>query len=652
MINETSFADIPQELKERRQWVCYRLELRDGSKTKVPYQPTQGGPLLYARSNDPSTWHPFEDAVEATRIPQNQFNGIQYVLSDSDPYTFIDLDYVVTDGVVEEWAQDIVDDVGSYTELSQSGTGIHIIARAKKPGPRCNTSKFPKLEIYDDKRLVVFTGKLCPGAPTKIRDAQKSIDELYLRVFGKNERLSHSTQMDLKAVPVDVSDSALIEKAKSARNGDKFTRLWDGDTADHRGDDSAADLALCRRLAFWTHCDVARMDRLFRQSGLMRPKWDERRGERTYGQRTLDAAIDKTQEGYDGHSGKHAGGQATEAELAAEMHSQDGAIPQLDIGHPKQKPEQVPAIDSSALPDLELYDRQIRDIGEDAIRFLREVNDPPVLFRRCGLLCQLIEDENGAPALRVVTEEILLCSLAKTCNFMKRKLNVPPPKSIAPYILSETSLPFPFLEAVTRTPIIRPDGSIVQGAGYDPPTKLYYHQSVMQDIEVPDRPSGEDVEEARKLLDEMLYDFPFDSESSKANMIALLVTAIMRPAISGVLPLFLVDAPVAGSGKSLLAELVGMLCSGAMPKITTAPSKEDEWSKLITSLLASGPSLFILDNISSVLQSAALASVITSGSRQDRVFGKNTETVTFPNLAGWLRATTSSWEETWPGAAY
>jgi NrS-1 polymerase HBD domain len=76
-----------------------------------------------------------------------------------------------------------------------------------------------------------------------------------------------------------------------ARNGGDVEALWRGETGRYDGDDSRADMALVAHLRFWTGADRARVDRLFRRSGLMRPKWDERRGTRTYGERTLDAVF-------------------------------------------------------------------------------------------------------------------------------------------------------------------------------------------------------------------------------------------------------------------------------------------------------------------------------------------------------------------------
>lgn len=79
----------------------------------------------------------------------------------------------------------------------------------------------------------------------------------------------------------------IIERAKLARSGDRFARLWAGDTSEIGCDHSRADLALCRRLSFWCKGDLERVDRLFRQSGLMRDKWDRPCGATRYGERTM-----------------------------------------------------------------------------------------------------------------------------------------------------------------------------------------------------------------------------------------------------------------------------------------------------------------------------------------------------------------------------
>jgi len=97
----------------------------------------------------------------------------------------------------------------------------------------------------------------------------------------------------------DLDDSEVLERAKAAANGEKFRRLWRGSTAGYPSQ-SEADMALCALLAFWTGGDATQMDRLFRESGLLRPKWDEQHfaDGATYGERTIERAIVGTDEYY------------------------------------------------------------------------------------------------------------------------------------------------------------------------------------------------------------------------------------------------------------------------------------------------------------------------------------------------------------------
>ncbi|MCX6343466.1 MAG: phage/plasmid primase, P4 family [Armatimonadetes bacterium] len=330
--------NIPQELKDLRQWVCYRIEERNGKPTKIPYRTDKAG-RGNAKSNDPSTWHTFDDVVAAVDKPVNKFDGIGFVLSESDPYVFIDLDHVVNDGEIEPWAQEMIKRVDSYTELSQSGSGIHIIARANKPGPRCRTHSQPQFEIYDDVRLVVFTGKLWDNSPTNINDAQQVVREIYFGVFGENLCNVPPKETTRNARPVGKSDPVIIEEALSATNGEKFRRLWNGNTGEYNGDASAADMALCCMLAYRTDKDPARMDRLFRESGLMRGKWDEHRGSQTYGQITIDAAISITKVTYTDHVGKRRGNRPTRGGGASDEmdapHGPDGE-PMNDLGNARR----------------------------------------------------------------------------------------------------------------------------------------------------------------------------------------------------------------------------------------------------------------------------------------------------------------------------
>ena len=124
---------IPRELQEREQWVCWRQETRDGKPTKVPLQPW--APYPRADSTDPSTWGTFQQAQKAAEV--DGVDGIGFVFAD-DGLVGIDLDKcVLEDGTLHPAAAEIVRDLDSYTELSPTGTGVHVIVRAVKNTTRC-----------------------------------------------------------------------------------------------------------------------------------------------------------------------------------------------------------------------------------------------------------------------------------------------------------------------------------------------------------------------------------------------------------------------------------------------------------------------------------------------------------------------------------
>jgi putative DNA primase/helicase len=143
---------LPEELRQRRQWVVWRLEERDGKPTKVPYIAGGSGK---ASSTDSLTWRSFEEAVQA--LETGRYNGIGFVFSSGDPFAGVDLDDCrdPETGELEEWAAKIVEAFGSYAEVSQSGTGVHIIVMGKAPN-----KKRGKVEAYSSERYFTMTGRV------------------------------------------------------------------------------------------------------------------------------------------------------------------------------------------------------------------------------------------------------------------------------------------------------------------------------------------------------------------------------------------------------------------------------------------------------------------------------------------------------------
>lgn len=274
---------IPADLKQWRQWVVWRYQQRGGKKSKPPYGPATGS---LASVDDPSTWGTFEEARQAWI--HGHYAGVAFIITPWDPFTGIDLDHAIEDGKVAPWAQTIVDHFASYTEWSPSRSGLHIWIRGTLPGSR---RRKDAVELYDSLRSLTLTGWHLEGTPHAIEARQPELAAFYRRLFPDEEKRQGAPAQP--QVLSNLSDADLIARAMRARNGHRFARLWQGDPAAYGEDRSRADLALIGMLAFWTGGDAERMDQLFRQSGLMRPKWDERHygtGE-TYGHRTIARAL-------------------------------------------------------------------------------------------------------------------------------------------------------------------------------------------------------------------------------------------------------------------------------------------------------------------------------------------------------------------------
>jgi hypothetical protein len=283
-----------QNIRDLRQWLCWGTEERDGKPTKVPYGPLTGEK---ASSTDPKTWANYSEAVSAHR--EHGYHGIGFVFTPEDDLCGVDLDGCLDPetGEIESWAQEIIEELDSYTEISPSGKGVHVLLRARLPEGRNRKGRF---EAYDRSRYFTMTGKHLVGTPRAIGSRQEELRRVVERVFGEPSTNGYRVRATApESLSNDLSDAQIIEKASAADNGAKFRQLWAGDTSDYASR-SEADLVLCSRLVFWTGGDPHRVDQLFRQSGLYRPKWDERHyGDgRTYGQATIEKALEGANEFY------------------------------------------------------------------------------------------------------------------------------------------------------------------------------------------------------------------------------------------------------------------------------------------------------------------------------------------------------------------
>ena len=285
---------FPRDLTALQQWVCWRLEPDPkGRDAKVPYNAKSG---QKASTTNPESWTSLELAQEALR--QYMYNGLGFVFTKQAGIVGVDIDHCIVDGALNETAAAILEKLPpTYIEISPSGTGLHIFLRGAMPGSGSKNSK-SGVEMYAHSRYFTMTGNRYNDCPLDIAEdggALAWIHEQYIAA-PKKERKPRKK----KQAGEPLTDDEILEKARGSTNGAAFAALWEGRWQEDFASQSEADLALCCKLAFWTGRNREQMDRLFRQSGLIRPKWDERHhaSGATYGEETLERALDTVEEGY------------------------------------------------------------------------------------------------------------------------------------------------------------------------------------------------------------------------------------------------------------------------------------------------------------------------------------------------------------------
>lgn len=280
-------ATIPAELKALPHWVCWKAKPNGERIEKIPVCASTGS---LASSTDPETWTTYEQAKQVAETQDGL--GIGFVFQRDAGIVGIDLDKCrdASTGVVEPWAEVILRGLNSYTEVSPSGTGVHIYVRGVLPPGR---RKKGRIEAYESGRFFTVTGQHVGDTPATVEARPEQ-----LAVFHAAHLADPVPERPAQPVTrtTTLGDVDIVDKCRKAKNGGKFNGLWRGHTAGYASQ-SEADLALIGLLKFYTQ-DAGQLDRLFRQSGLMRPKWDERRGDQTYGEQTIAEALAYVRETY------------------------------------------------------------------------------------------------------------------------------------------------------------------------------------------------------------------------------------------------------------------------------------------------------------------------------------------------------------------
>jgi putative DNA primase/helicase len=296
---------LPASLKVLRQWVRWKLEDVNGRPTKIPYQ--DGG--VKASSTDSSTWTDYETVCKAGPIDGTQ--GIGFVVDGE--FVGVDLDGCRNPETEEisEWAEQIIDTLNSYTEITPSGMGVRVWVRGWLPGndkvfnldPACGYGSKVKIEAYTDSRYFTVTGDSFFVDPCEVEE--RDLTQAY--------KLFHDIKTKYPA-PKSVKDSAADSVAETGDGtqiellGTFQTSKYDiftGGQIESRTpfiisnrigrlryeSQSEADMAFCTVLAIHFDGDAKKIDTAMRESQLMRPKWERQ----DYREKTIAKAVASAQ---------------------------------------------------------------------------------------------------------------------------------------------------------------------------------------------------------------------------------------------------------------------------------------------------------------------------------------------------------------------
>lgn len=274
--------DLPSRLKDHDQWLV--------TEDKKPVTPSKG-------------WQNSVNQLfftEAQDRAKDLGGEVAFCFTDDGPFVGFDLDDVKQDNQFSEEALDLVERLDTYTEVSTSSKGLHIIAEGERVDDRKNRADLSEaghLEIYDKNRYFVLTGEVYSGftsvesRPTVVGEVQN--DHLFKeRGFSFTGRQKPVSGHKFDGGETDASPEQIRRTIQTYAESDdhavdrEVLRLWQG-SDEGRESPSEADMAFVKQLYYWCRGDQNLMDECFRASGRMRQKWDEQRSDQTYGEMTI-----------------------------------------------------------------------------------------------------------------------------------------------------------------------------------------------------------------------------------------------------------------------------------------------------------------------------------------------------------------------------
>lgn len=603
--------------------------------TKTPLQANGRN----ASTQNPATWTDANTALTALiglqsrRYKSKQgadVVGIGFVFCGSTyaPFVGIDFDDCVVEGqITKPWVKDICKLANTTTEVSLSGRGLHLYFIGEEFVPP--TVKKPEFEVYSEGRYFLL------GVPVDHTPPAKMTSGLWQKI---EERLpkAASTSSDaaiaqpLPAGPTVSANSDEMRRWLQVAMDSAYNNAASAPKGQRNAITNRETYSLAGRVPYISESDIERlMFMAAEKSGYVAED-----GEAAV-MATIRSAIQK--------------GKANPLPLPELTPTRPAVVvPEMEAGGeftPNDDGSASPiATGESVRPWIQVNNVELPDITDASIKALKKLGGT---FVRSNELVRVRIDEKNRAGIETMSEAALRGRMARAAVYYTERYNaktdsrsetiVAPPVNAVQDVMTVGDWPFAALDGVIESPTMRPDGSIVLAPGYDAATRLYLVMSPGLELPaIPNEPEQADVEAALALLADMFVDMPFEDAASRANALGALLTPIARPMIAGPVPMPIFDSPQQGSGKTLTAQLIGLVATGEMPEPSPAPDAPEEWRKSISAQLGAARSVILIDNITRTLEDGSLAAVLTSTTWSDRLLGRNDKQIKLPARACWM----------------
>jgi len=240
-----------------------------------------------ASTTNPSTWSTYEEVLKSS-------DNVGIVFTSDQKLLGIDIDHCITNNELPKDVEAFVEEANTYTEISQSGEGLHLII-SLTDSFKLTTNKHSPYEFYTSGRYFAVTQRLWK-LEKEIRVMTPGEAVALLETIGYPWETKKLKSIQTPSSSITMDDITLIDKMFNSKNGSKIKSLYNGDVTLYDNDDSRADMAFCSHLAFWTSCNASQMERIWLASPLGNREKTQFR--KDYRDKTIDSAIQGCSEVY------------------------------------------------------------------------------------------------------------------------------------------------------------------------------------------------------------------------------------------------------------------------------------------------------------------------------------------------------------------